>query len=212
MGSGRGSQRARGGRGKKKQKFVAKVYNLQASRPFPLTTLPTQSITVTFNSTTALFNTSTTVPVLSGTYFTLSTFPDYAQFTSVFDQYRFVTMEVWIESTVCASSTVVSTLLGTAVDLDDANTPGTKDDVFGLQGCIVSDVTTGHYHRWQPHMAVAAYSGAFTSYANEVAGWIDSASPSVQHFGVKCAALPDGVARSIQMSIRGTIMFRGAGI
>jgi len=40
---------------------------------------------------------------------------------------------------------------------------------------------------YRPHIALAAYSGAFTSYANVVAGWIDLGSQGVGHFGCKVA-------------------------
>jgi len=40
-----------------------------------------------------------------------------------------------------------------------------------------------------PHVAIAAYSGAFTSFANKKMVWIDSGSPSVVHYGVKSALI-----------------------
>jgi len=36
-----------------------------------------------------------------------------------------------------------------------------------------------------PRMALAAYSGAFTSYANVEPQWIDTASTGVIHYGLK---------------------------
>jgi len=39
----------------------------------------------------------------------------------------------------------------------------------------------------RPRSAVAAYSGTFTSYANKYGQWVDTASPSVQFYGLKAA-------------------------
>ena len=39
--------------------------------------------------------------------------------------------------------------------------------------------------RVYPRISTAAYSGAFTSYTNTKAPWIDCNSPTVQHFGMK---------------------------
>jgi len=62
-------------------------------------------------------------------------------------------------------------------------------------------------------MAVAAFSGAFTSYSNVPAGWIDSASPGVQHYGLKLyfESTPFGVI-SYEYSVRAKVSFRGPGI
>ena len=45
-----------------------------------------------------------------------------------------------------------------------------------------------------PHIAMAAYSGAFTSYANRQKQWIDVASADVIHYGYKYAVTPPSTA------------------
>jgi len=61
-------------------------------------------------------------------------------------------------------------------------------------------------------MAVAAYSGAFTSYSNLVGGWIDSASPAVQHYGIKLATPIATGSIAYTMTARAVVSFRSPGI
>jgi hypothetical protein len=199
--------------GRKKQRSRSICFNTAASRPLPSLTSPVQTIAVTSDFTGIAFTTAVAAPTYYGAYFTLSSFADATQYQAVFDQYRFDDLEIWLESSVTGSSTVGSTIMFSAIDLDDANVPTSVANVASKQGVITSETTTGHYHRWKPHMALAAYSGAFTSYSNAPAGWIDCASPSVQHYGLK-VAVPgfDGVARAINLTVRAKLSFRGPGI
>jgi len=59
-------------------------------------------------------------------------------------------------------------------------------------------------------MAVAAYAGSFTSYANMEPQWIDCASPSVQHYGFKCAVNPTGVAMTFDLIGKIWVQFRNS--
>jgi len=54
-------------------------------------------------------------------------------------------------------------------------------------GVVKTEAVKQHVHTFVPSVAAAAYSGAFTSYMNVVAPWIESSSSSVQHYGVKYA-------------------------
>jgi hypothetical protein len=194
-------------------KAIGRIYNPQASRPFPSLTSPEQSIVVTMELNIVGFTTSTIAAVYYGVQFSLNSFVNYTEYTALFDQYRFDEIEAWIEPSTVMSSSVGGTSYYTAVDLDDGNTPTTSGDVSAKQGALCSDTGTGHYHRWQPHMAVAAYSGAFTSYSNVPAGFIDCASPGVQHYGLKAAtSAADGLVRAMDLIVRAKITFRGPGI
>jgi len=120
---------------------------------------------------------------------------------------------VWVECPEVMSATVNSVPFYTAVDLDDANNPTAVSQVAGKQGAVVSMTGTGHYHAWKPHMAVAVYSGAFTSFSNAPAGWIDSGSTGVQHYGLKAAVNgADGQVHGYYALVRAKISFRAAGI
>lgn len=204
-------------KGKSKGKGAGKssnvVFNPQAGRPYPKLSTNDTQITACLEITSSAFTSSLTVPTYYGRSFQLSDFGNVAEYTALFDQYRFDSIEAWIEPSIVESSTLSSPLYYSAVDVDDGNTPAVSTTVAAKQGVLSSSVGTGHYHKWQPHMAIAAFSGAFTSYSNEVAGWIDSASPSVQHYGLKCA-IPgvDSVVRIFYLTIRAKVSFRAPGI
>lgn len=205
--------RSRGGRAKKK-KFVSKAYDLSSARPMPLLSTPrSQVMVVTSEAYYTAFATSATVPTYWGGNFTLSQFQDYVSYTSLFDEYKFDGIEVWLESDKLGSSTVASAQMFSVIDLDDGNTPTSIASVLARQGCVSSNTTTGQYHRWVPNMAIASYSGAFTSYSNVEPTWIDCASPAVQHYGLKiCVPTADGVIRTINITARARFSFRGAAI
>lgn len=161
-----------------------------------------------------LFTSSTTVPVYSGTVFALSALSNASAYTAVFDQYMIESIEMWI-FTGADGVDAISSQIGiwnSAVDYDDGNVPTTIQQVSDKQTNVASSIQAGHYHKWRPQFAIAEYSGTFTSFGAG-RGWIDCASPSVQHYGIKtsCAATPVNpfVFSSI---VRYTIAFRGAGI
>jgi len=68
--------------------------------------------------------------------------------------------------------------------------------------------TDSHYRKFIPHVAVASYSGTFTSFTNEVAPWIDIASPSVQHYGLKTACTPTTAVVQYTARARLSVSFR----
>lgn len=133
--------------------------------------------------------------------FTLDMLPEMLEFTSLFDQYKIDHVELTIrpfqEQSVSNANTVgqnppISCIMYSVKDYDDSAT-------FTPSYVGVNDMreyrtfkeysffqTHAHKIKIKPHMAVAAYgSGVFSSYANNKAMWIDSNSPSVQHYGIK---------------------------
>lgn len=157
----------------------------------------------------AFLSTSTTVPTFAGTTFTVAGLDNFASLSAVFDQYRIDLIEVLLVpkiSEVLGSSTSVGTFVS-AVDLDDGNVPTVFGQVASYNGAIMTNGTQSHYHRWKPMFAVAAYSGAFTSYA-ESGGWVDCASSSVQYYGIKAANTVAGQAQGIDILTRIHMSFR----
>jgi hypothetical protein len=207
-----GHKRNRGKKGK--SILVSKVFNSVAARPGPSRLLLTPTITVLMQATQlAAFASSATIPAYYGSYVPLSLFDNYLEYASLFDQYRIDEVEVWIEPQISQSTSMPNTgVLITAVDLDDANTPAAIATVQDKQGAIQSTCYAGHYHKWKPHMAVAVYSGTFTSFSNAPANWIDSASPSVQHYGIKYATEPTSVIINFNLTFRAKVSFRAPGI
>lgn len=207
-----------GGKGKSRKsrpvkdgQVVAKFFNPVAGRPQPTLTSLEQGITVSLSLAVAGFATSVTVPTFSSWVFALSQCASVSQYTSLFDQYRFDQIEVWLEplndTTASASAPFAS-----AIDLDDANVPTAFNECADRQGALIGTSIAGRYHKWKPHMATAVYSGAFTSFANDVADWIDVASSGVQHYGLKAAAGIDGIARTMNITVRALVSFRGPAI
>jgi len=71
------------------------------------------------------------------------------------------------------------------VDYDDANALSSSANAQAYNNCIVLGAGESCDRLFRPRMALAAYTGSFTGYANSADLWIDAASPSVQHYGLK---------------------------
>ena len=156
-----------------------------------------------------LFTTSTTVPTFGSTSFTVAGLDNFSSLSAIFDQYRVDAIEVLLTpkiTEVLGTSTSVGTFVS-AVDLDDANTPTVFGQVASYNGAIMTNATQSHYHKWKPMFAVAAYSGAFTSYASSD-GWVDCASSSVQYYGIKAACTTAGQSQGIDILARIHLSFR----
>ncbi len=71
------------------------------------------------------------------------------------------------------------------IDYDDSSALGSANAAKRYDNCAVVEPAESLCRTFQPRVATATYSGAFTSFANEGPLWIDMASQSVQHYGVK---------------------------
>jgi hypothetical protein len=151
-----------------------------------------------------------TVPVYAAAYFTLANCANYGAFTNLFDQYMIEEIEVWIEPNNVVNDSSQGAV-ASAIDLDDVTVPSTFANVAQKQGALISGLS-GHYHRFIPHIAIASYAGAFTSYTNCEPMWIDGASPNVQHYGLKTAAVAGSTAVSWTLTSRFLVAFRAPGV
>lgn len=194
---------------KKKNTITSIVFNSMNRRPGIQRSVKEQIITLNLSRIATSLSTSITVPTYISSSFTLNSFNDYSSYTSLFDQYKFNEIEVWIEPTL-SSSTAVANIGNycTAIDYDDANTPTSIDNVEGHQGSLISTGFASHYHRWVPGMAIAAYSGAFSSFSSSKPTWIDSASPGVQHYGFKFAAAVTSSVIVYTMTFKASVSFK----
>lgn len=129
--------------------------------------------------------------------FQLSDLPSYTEMTALFDQYKIDEVSMHFISQAggaCGPYSLSTPDLILAVDLDDNNVPTAVNDLLQYENCQIQHANRDKHLTLKPRFATAAYSGAFTSYANN-AGWIDCASPSVQHYGVKgCITQDSGAA------------------
>jgi len=138
----------------------------------------------------------------------------FSSFASVFDQYRISKCEVWLVPAGPALAAGYANTTGarcySVTDYDDSNNLSTSAQALQYENCMVSGLTDGHYRSVQPHIAVATYGGAFTQFKNEKAGWIDVASTSAQHYGVKCIVDPTNSNNDVVYNAftRVTIEFR----
>lgn len=135
-----------------------------------------------------------------GVAFQLNDLPDYNEFTSLFDRYKVlgVQMKVIPMSNVATANTPgaayqgINGVLHTVTDYDDATTPGiTETSVKLLQEYesyrVTSLARTRPIKKYiRPRIAANVYGNSgFGSYANLKNTWIDAASISVQHYGIK---------------------------
>lgn len=166
-----------------------------------------QSVTGTqINGFTADTITQGAGVLLKQCYFTLNDLPQVASFTALFDQYRIDKVQVDFIPTaqIClvpqAEVTAVAALdapivaggasggvYGTVIDYDDSAALANLSAYMQYSNFKMGQVGSLKIHRrtFKPHVATAAYAGAFTSYANMVNQWIDCASTTVQHYGLK---------------------------
>jgi hypothetical protein len=153
--------------------------------------------------------TSAVAPTFAGLSFNINSLDNFSSLANVFDQYRIDEIEVQLVSGVTEEtiSTQSTGTLYSAVDVDDAAVPTTLAQLGVYSSCVMSDSTVSHYHRWVPQFAVAAYSGAFTSYG-AMKGFIDCSSPNVQHYGLKVGNSVSSATFSLQALIQYTVTFQ----
>jgi hypothetical protein len=130
-----------------------------------------------------------------------------SNFTAIFDQYKITEVEVFIYPTLTNSAAYVANSMS-VVDYDDSNTLSSNSAYLNYENVEFSVVTNGHYRKFRPHIAIAAYQGAFTGFANEAPQWIDCAYPNIQHYGVKFGVEQDNVNRVFNLLIRARVLFR----
>jgi len=192
-------------------KITAKTYNAVAGRPYPPIGKLTSEIVVQMGYPISALVSSTTVPVYTSLAPTLGAMSGASPFLALFDQYKIEQIEFWMEPANPSLSATYGEI-ASCVDLDDANTPTTLGQVADHPGAIVASGTCGRYHKWVPHLAVGAYSGTFSSFANVPATWIDSASTGVQHYGLKICIMPTSVVVTYNLYIRARVAWRAPGI
>jgi hypothetical protein len=130
--------------------------------------------------------------------------PGFSDLSGAFDEYRMRAVTLTI-SPVANTYQVPSggnntPRLYTVIDFDDSIAPLTIAYLQQYGTCIVAPPSCGVIRSLCPHVANAVYSGAFTSFGNMEAPWIDCASPSVQHYGVKYAIEAGIVGQNVLQS------------
>jgi hypothetical protein len=137
----------------------------------------------------ALCTSSVTNSTFSANSFTVNSLDQVTSLAQVFDQYKIkhvqVTMVPRLEVMDAAAGN--AGLLTSVIDYDDATVLTSVGQALDFQNALTCRGTDTQVRCFIPHVATAAYSGTFTSFANEEAPWIDWNSPSVAHYGLKTA-------------------------
>jgi hypothetical protein len=136
----------------------------------------------------------------------------FSSFASIFDQYKIEMLEIWL--TPYGVGTIPGYIGGgkfvTVIDYDDANAPTSLQALQEYQNAVTTRFTDGHYIKFRPHIAEAAYGGTFTQFLNRPSDWIDCGSTAAQHYGLKLAmdVTPSTNDVRMDLSTRITVSFR----
>lgn len=107
-----------------------------------------------------------------------------------YDQYRLMALRFSILPQnnavgLVTNSTTSLVPLYCVIDYDDASGLTSAAQAQGYNNCITLAPGESLVRTFKPHMALAAYSGSFGSFANVEPMWIDAANTGVQHYGIK---------------------------
>jgi len=155
----------------------------------------------------ALLTTSGSAPTFGSIYFTAGGLDQISSFSAIFDQYRIDLVEAWITPQYNPANGA-QVEYASVIDYDDANNLTTYAQATDYENCVESSIGVGHYRCFKPHIATAAYSGSFTSYGNLTSPWIDMASTTVQHYGIKIACQTISPTSTIHIVYRLHFSFR----
>jgi len=160
---------------------------------------------------------TTTVPAYYTPSFTLSLLdPDYSSLAAVFDQYKVEVIEIILTPRITEATSNVTQpggYLYSCIDYDDQTSLGSIAAIQAYANVVATRMVVPHRRCWKPRMAVATYAGSFGGFGNVAAGWVDTASTSVQFYGVKfaCDTGPTGAGiNTWDMQIRSRISFRSS--
>jgi len=153
-------------------------------------------------------NLSTTAPINGSTSFSLASASNYTSYTTCFDQYRILQVNIKILPSGIATGSGLN--IFTVIDYDDVSALGSVSSFFGYSTLKVTPAGQIDERTINPRIALAAYAGAsFSGYAN-VAGkqWIDSASAGVQYYGMKYYVPTGSAGQSLTFITTMMVQFR----
>jgi hypothetical protein len=107
-----------------------------------------------------------------------------------FDQYRIVAMRATFAAQNNAIGLVTNTTttlspMYIVIDYDDSNNLPNVATAESYSNCLVLHPGQSCQRTFRPRMALGAYTGTFVGFANVADQWIDAASTTVQHYGIK---------------------------
>jgi len=161
--------------------------------PGPPTTIPKdfsrQGYWYRGSATLASMASSSVAPVSAGYSFSFSTLPLQNALSGVFDEYCIVQVTVRIMPSLTTNTTSSALpILQSVIDHDDANSLSSLTSAQEYGSLLETNGVVGHTRVIRPRVAVAAYSGSlFSAFANQRT-YIDAASGTVPHYGLKLLA------------------------
>jgi hypothetical protein len=204
------------------RRFVQQVNAVSANINVSSGASKTQNATASITLCGAV-NTNVTTDPCFAMFFTLADLPQSSTWTALFDRYRITNIEVSFTPNYSQVALLSSTQTLTCtpmhlyyvIDKDDAGVVSPLSALMEYENCKRVDLglTGTHVVSFKPHTAVATYaSGAFTSYGNLANEWIDCASSSVQHYGIKfglpCLLNTSIGLPQISVNVRYTVEFK----
>jgi hypothetical protein len=159
-----------------------------------------------------VLSSNTSVAQMTAKQWSTTDIIQFSSYATVFDQYKIDFIELWLTPFGPATAPGYNSNIHiySAVDYDDANAPTSLTAISQYENAVITRPSEGHYVKFRPHIAVAAYGGAFTQFKNEPSDWLDVASGAVQHYGFKFGAEATlaNADLKLDMETRITISFR----
>jgi hypothetical protein len=160
----------------------------------------------------AYLSSSTSAEVFKSDYVSLGQFPAASNFSTLFDQFRIMMVEVILmpQSSVNNTPTASYGAVASVLDYNDANNLSSFQFATTYDNVIVSEGYQRIRRCFRPRIALAAYTGAFGGFVNSAAQWLDISATAVQHYGFKYVWRPSSVVASYDAYIRIHVQFRNA--
>jgi len=163
------------------------------------------NVSLSYNNT---ITTTATVASFGAIAPSLSLFAQYSPYVTAYDQYRIIQLQYkWIPQTFISNNIIP--FVASVIDYDDATAPSSLTTVYSYDSLMVSPANVVFERVVTPRIAIAAYAGAFTSYANtSCRQWLDSASTGVLYYGLKYAIPAASISVTFTVLVTASVQFR----
>lgn len=110
--------------------------------------------------------------------------------TGFFDQYRILAVRFTAVAQnnaigLVTNSTTALVPMYIVIDYDDSSNLASVAAAEAYSNCLILHPGESCERIFRPRMALGAYTGTFVGFANVADQWIDAASNTVQHYGIK---------------------------
>jgi len=132
---------------------------------------------------------SATLNQYGGQSFMLADYTNYSAWTTLFDKYRINHVVLKFDPTGIQLNTqtgVTAPEFATALDFDNAATPGSFDTVIRKERSTLCNATTAFERKFVPRVSREVYYNGVTPGYEEAQGgvWLDCSNASIPHFGL----------------------------